>query len=98
MDDGSVRLQHAAQQGHKATCDALPARSCLQVDGFFLRRCKQGTVQFVLLKPVMAALVLIMYAAGTYTDGDMSPHNGYAHATAHAQRACICCTAGCGLW
>lgn len=84
LDDGSVRLQHAAQQGHKATYDALRARSCLQVDGFFLRRCKQGTVQFVLLKPVMAALVLIMYAAGTYTDGDMSPHNGYAHATAPA--------------
>jgi hypothetical protein len=53
--------------------------ACMQVDGFFLRRCKQGTVQFVLLKPVMAALVLIMYAAGTYTDGDMSPHNGYAN-------------------
>lgn len=49
----------------------------MQVDGFFLRRCKQGTVQFVLLKPVMAALVLIMYAGGVYTDGDMSPSNGY---------------------
>lgn len=48
----------------------------LQVDGFFLRRCKQGTVQFVLLKPVMAALVLILYAGGAYTDGDMSPRDG----------------------
>jgi hypothetical protein len=48
----------------------------VQVDGFFLRRCKQGTVQFVLLKPVMAALTLILYAAGAYTDGDMSPGNG----------------------
>lgn len=48
----------------------------LQVDGFFLRRCKQGTLQFVLLKPVMAALTLLLYAAGAYTDGDMSPSNG----------------------
>lgn len=55
------------------TC-CLPA---MTVDGFFLRRCKQGTVQFVLLKPLMAALTLILYAAGDYTDGDMSPRNGY---------------------
>lgn len=48
----------------------------MQVDGFFLRRCKQGTVQFVLLKPVMAALTLLMYAGGAYIDGDMSPSNG----------------------
>lgn len=47
-----------------------------QVDGFFLRRCKQGTVQFVLLKPVMAALTLLLYAAGAYTDGDMSATDG----------------------
>ncbi|GBF91303.1 hypothetical protein Rsub_03623 [Raphidocelis subcapitata] len=49
----------------------------MQVDGFFLRRCKQGTLQFVLLKPVMAALTLILYAGGAYTDGDMSPRDGY---------------------
>ena len=55
------------------TC-CIPA---MQVDGFFLRRCKQGTLQFVLLKPVMAALTLLLYAAGSYTDGDMSPTNGY---------------------
>jgi hypothetical protein len=48
-----------------------------QVDGFFLRRCKQGTLQFVLLKPVMAALTLILYAGGAYTDGEMSPRDGY---------------------
>ena len=47
-----------------------------QVDGFFLRRCKQGTLQFVLMKPIMATLTLILYAAGAYTDGDMSPKNG----------------------
>ena len=46
------------------------------MDGFFLRRCKQGTLQFVLMKPIMATLTLILYAAGAYTDGDMSPKNG----------------------
>ncbi|WIA30390.1 hypothetical protein OEZ86_000476 [Tetradesmus obliquus] len=49
----------------------------MQVDGFFLRRCKQGTLQFVLLKPIMALLTIILYAAGAYTDGDMSINNGY---------------------
>lgn len=48
----------------------------MQVDGFFLRRCKQGTLQFVLLKPVMAVLTLLLYAAGDYTDGNMSPTDG----------------------
>jgi hypothetical protein len=35
-----------------------------------------GTLQFVLLKPVMAALTLLLYAAGDYTDGNMSPTDG----------------------
>jgi len=48
----------------------------LPVDGFLLRRCKQLCLQFVLAKPVMAALTLLLYAAGAYTDGDMSPSNG----------------------
>jgi hypothetical protein len=56
----------------RMTC-CLPT---MQVDGFFLRRCKQGTLQFVLLKPIMALLTVILYAAGAYTDGDMSVNNG----------------------
>jgi hypothetical protein len=52
----------------------------MQVDGFFLRRCKQGTLQFVLMKPIMAALTLILYAAGDYRDGDMSPTDGWVPA------------------
>jgi hypothetical protein len=59
------------------------------VDGFFLRRCKQGTVQFVLLKPVMAALTLILYAAGAYTDGDMSYDNGCEGAS-NQQSVVVC--------
>ena len=57
--------------GHMTCC--LPT---MQVDGFFLRRCKQGTLQFVLLKPIMAFLTVILYASGAYTEGDMSPDNG----------------------
>ncbi|KAI8476882.1 MAG: organic solute transporter Ostalpha-domain-containing protein [Monoraphidium minutum] len=61
----------------RAPPPAAAGRRSLGVDGFFLRRCKQGTLQFVLLKPVMAALTLILFSVGAYTDGDMSPRNGY---------------------
>ena len=44
----------------------------IKVDGFMLRKCKQGTLQFVLAKPILAALTLIFYAMGAYEDGDWS--------------------------
>lgn len=48
----------------------------IKVDGFLLRKCKQGTLQFVLAKPILAAMTLIMYAAGGYEDGVWSFGNG----------------------
>lgn len=47
-----------------------------KVDGFLLRKCKQGTLQFVMAKPILAALTLILYAGGGYEDGDWSFTNG----------------------
>ena len=35
-------------------------------DGTFLRRCKRGVLQFVILKPVTAALSAVMLSAGLY--------------------------------
>lgn len=43
----------------------LPA---IPLNGRFLRFCKQGTLQFVIVKPVTAILSLIMLAAGKYDD------------------------------
>jgi hypothetical protein len=40
------------------------------------RRCKQGTLQFVFMKPIMAAITLLLYAAGHYEDGDWSAEGG----------------------
>ena len=54
--------------GWTCTCCCKP----MAVDGFFLRRCKQGTLQFVLVKPLMAALTLLLYAGGAYIAGDMA--------------------------
>jgi hypothetical protein len=38
----------------------------IPLNGRFLRLCKQGTLQFVIIKPLTAVLSLIMLAAGVY--------------------------------
>eukprot|EP00775_Hariotina_reticulata_P011616 gene11616-11760_t len=74
---GAVVVKAEGKQVHPSWAHLTCCLPTMQVDGFFLRRCKQGTLQFVLMKPVIAALTLILYAAGAYTDGDMSPKDGY---------------------
>lgn len=49
----------------------------LQVNGQFIRNVKRGALQFVLLKPVLAILTLVLYATGHYTEGDWSPSSSY---------------------
>lgn len=55
------------------TC-CLPS---MPVDGHFIRRTKQGVLQFVLLKPIIAALILLLYNLDKYEEGDWSVGNGY---------------------
>ena len=47
------------------------------VDGGFLRNCKRATLQFVLLKPVLAACIMLMEGHGVYHEGDFSAAWGY---------------------
>lgn len=47
----------------------------------FIRRCKQGCLQFVFLKPALAAVTLILYAKGKYADGNFSPNQSYLYLT-----------------
>ena len=42
----------------------------MPINGLFLRRCKQGVLQFVLLKPVLAIVSLWLEAADLFDDGD----------------------------
>jgi len=46
---------------------ALPVQ---MVDGLFVRRCKQGAIQFVLLMPILGILSTVLYATGYYHPGD----------------------------
>jgi len=53
------------------------------INGQFLRRCKQGVLQFVLVKPFLAILTLVLYNSRDgdgerrYEEGDWGASNGY---------------------
>ncbi|KAK4796770.1 hypothetical protein SAY86_029096 [Trapa natans] len=53
----------------------------LPLDGRFIRRCKQGCLQFVILKPILVVVTLILYAKGKYHDGNFSPSQSYLYLT-----------------
>ncbi|XP_012494378.1 PREDICTED: transmembrane protein 184A [Propithecus coquereli] len=57
---------------------------CLQGMSYsigFLRFCKQATLQFCVVKPVMALVTICLQAFGKYSDGDFSVHSGYLYVT-----------------
>ncbi|KAL9260308.1 Transmembrane protein 184B-like protein [Drosera capensis] len=53
----------------------------MPLDGRFIRRCKQGCLQFVILKPISVALTFILYAKGKYEDGDFNANQSYLYLT-----------------
>ncbi|XP_054707940.1 transmembrane protein 184B-like [Uloborus diversus] len=46
-----------------------------------LRFCKQATLQFCAVKPLMSVITLILQPFGKYSDGDWSPNSGYLYIT-----------------
>ncbi|XP_027366111.1 transmembrane protein 184A-like [Abrus precatorius] len=53
----------------------------IALDGRFIRKCKQGCLQFVILKPILVVVTLILYAKGKYKDGNFSPKQSYLYLT-----------------
>ncbi|XP_019368484.1 PREDICTED: transmembrane protein 184A isoform X2 [Gavialis gangeticus] len=47
----------------------------------FLRFCKQATLQFCIVKPLMAIVTIILQAFRKYHDGDFNIHSGYLYIT-----------------
>ncbi|GLD57643.1 transmembrane protein 184B-like isoform X2 [Lates japonicus] len=47
----------------------------------FLRFCKQATLQFCVVKPLMAIITVILQAYGKYKDGDFNVASGYLYIT-----------------
>lgn len=48
----------------------------LPVNGRFVRLCKRGALQFVLLKPPMAVLQIVLYTQGKFQEGNWRPNDG----------------------
>ncbi|GAU97931.1 hypothetical protein RvY_09149 [Ramazzottius varieornatus] len=62
----------------------LAGTCCLKGKSYtigFLRFCKQATLQFCVVKPVMALITVILHAFDRYSDGDWSPTMGYLYIT-----------------
>ena len=47
----------------------------------FLRFCKQATLQFCVVKPVMSFIVILLQSYDLYRDGDWDPSKGYLYVT-----------------
>ncbi|XP_078093591.1 transmembrane protein 184ba [Mustelus asterias] len=47
----------------------------------FLRFCKQATLQFCVVKPLMAIITVVLQAFGKYKDGDFNVASGYLYIT-----------------
>ncbi|XP_023334469.1 transmembrane protein 184B [Eurytemora carolleeae] len=47
----------------------------------FLRFCKQGTLQFCIIKPAMSIITIFLQSYGLYHDGDWTPSEGYLYIT-----------------
>ncbi|KAL6513233.1 hypothetical protein OROGR_020719 [Orobanche gracilis] len=53
----------------------------IPLDGRFIRRCKQWCLQFVILKPILVVVTLILYSKGKYEDGNFNPLQSYLYLT-----------------
>jgi hypothetical protein len=51
----------------------------LVVDGAYIRRCKQGCLQFVFIKPILSLLAIILYAEGKLGDGQINFLKAYVY-------------------
>ncbi|XP_019493012.1 PREDICTED: transmembrane protein 184A isoform X3 [Hipposideros armiger] len=71
-------------RGKPVRSSCLYGTCCLQGMAYsigFLRFCKQATLQFCVVKPVMALVTIILQAVGKYHDGDFNIHSGYLYVT-----------------
>ncbi|KAL8545239.1 hypothetical protein ACS0TY_005431 [Phlomoides rotata] len=78
---GAVVLSLSGKVLKQNWCLMTCCFSSIQLDGRFIRRCKQGCLQFVILKPILVAVTFILYARGKYEDGNFSPMQSYLYLT-----------------
>lgn len=63
----------------------------MQVDGQFVKFCKRLVLQFVILKPIITILTIVLYSQDIYEEGDWSPDSWcapLARSTSGARTPC----------
>ncbi|XP_010551749.1 PREDICTED: transmembrane protein 184A-like [Tarenaya hassleriana] len=78
---GAVVLSLSSRSLKPSWCLMTCCFPPLPLDGRFIRRCKQGCLQFVILKPILVAVTLVLYAKGKYKDGNFNPDQAYLYIT-----------------
>ncbi|KAK1280938.1 hypothetical protein QJS04_geneDACA004767 [Acorus gramineus] len=78
---GAVVLSLSGRSLKPSWCLMTCCFPAIQLDGRFIRRCKQGGLQFVILKPILVAITFILYAKGKYEDGNFSANQAYLYIT-----------------
>ncbi|KAK9749761.1 hypothetical protein RND81_02G148300 [Saponaria officinalis] len=78
---GSVVLSLSGRVMKPSVCLMTCCFPPVPLDGRFIRRCKQGCLQFVILKPILVAVTFILYSKGKYEDGDFSANQSYLYIT-----------------
>ncbi|KAL0738660.1 hypothetical protein Bca4012_014870 [Brassica carinata] len=78
---GAVVLSLSGRSLKPSLCLMTCCFPPLTLDGRFIRRCKQGCLQFVILKPILVAVTLVLYAKGKYKDGNFNPDQAYLYLT-----------------
>ena len=61
----------------------------MPVNGQFVRSCKQGALQFVIAKPILAIVQIVLYTQGAYRDGYWGPNNGCALCSFSVYKICF---------
>ncbi|CAL5194884.1 unnamed protein product [Lathyrus oleraceus] len=78
---GSVVISLSGRVMKPSVCLMTCCFPPIPLDGRFIRKCKQGCLQFVILKPILVVVTLILYAKGKYKDGIFNPKQSYLYLT-----------------
>ncbi|XP_057961137.1 uncharacterized protein LOC131153104 [Malania oleifera] len=78
---GAVVLSLSGRTLKPSWCLMTCCFAAMPLDGRFIRRCKQGCLQFVILKPILVAVTFVLYAKGKYEDGNFSAKQAYLYLT-----------------
>ncbi|CAI8615299.1 unnamed protein product [Vicia faba] len=78
---GSVVISLSGRVMKPSVCLMTCCFPPIPLDGRFIRKCKQGCLQFVILKPILVVVTLILYAKGKYKDGNFNPKQSYLYLT-----------------